>query len=176
MKTLKPSAKAANATRTAAPTDKSDKTGKSATPEPQQELAKALGKRQQVVLLAEELSRAADVLHRRLTAELKKGVIEQVDAQSLLEDEALLRERANSVLLDAADYVIEDLPLTQEKLMLTVAKAQARIEKLEHITMIVDLAADLSLLASALLTAKTAPFLTALKKLKADSAVLDKIK
>jgi hypothetical protein len=145
-------------------------------PPPQAQADNALGKRQHVIAVAEELTRAADAVHRRLAAELKKGALEQIDAQSLLEDEALLRERANSALLDAADYVLEDLPLTQEKLMQAIAKAQSRIEKLERIAMVVDLAADLSLLAGALLTAKTATFLAALKKLRADGGALDKIK
>lgn len=67
----------------------------------------ALATQQQVEALADEITECADSIHTRLMQAIKNKEIDQSAAQSIFQDETILRQRANSLYLDAAICVVE---------------------------------------------------------------------
>lgn len=126
----------------------------------------------EVEALADQLSACADQIHVRVMKDIKAHTggpfsdAEQATARALLDDEVLLRQRANSLYADAATYVVKTLGKPQAHVIeLTLAAA----EKIRKITMIGDavgLVAGLLSLAGAAATGQAAPILLALEKIR----------
>lgn len=128
----------------------------------------ALTNQTQVEALAENLTLCANAIHARLMVAIKNKQIDQCTAQSIFQDETILRQRANSLYIDAANCVIDGLAETQENMMSLVSAAKDKVKEIKEIEKFIDLIADLIVLSAAIYAAKPAPILAALKEVKAD--------
>jgi hypothetical protein len=128
----------------------------------------ALKTQEEVEELADGLTKSADLIHKKLLKEIKKGSVDQAQAQLLFQDEAILRQKANGLYIDAANCVIRDLSEEQGAVLDLVSAANEKLKKLENIESIIDLIADLLVLAAAAYAAKPAPLLAAFKEVRKD--------
>ena len=126
----------------------------------------------EVEALADQLSACADQIHARVMKDIKShnggpfSDAEQATARALLDDEVLLRQRANSLYADAATYVVKTLGKPQAHVIeLTVAAAE-KIRKITMIGDVVGLVGGLLSLAGAAATGQAAPILVALDKIR----------
>jgi hypothetical protein len=94
----------------------------------------------QVEQLADQLGACADALHTRITAEIhayQGGPVPataQDAARKLLDDEQVLRERANALYADAAALIVHALGKPQQHLMALTADAAQKLVKLTKLT------------------------------------------
>jgi hypothetical protein len=128
----------------------------------------ALANKEQVEALADNITECADSIRVRLKKAIKNKEIDQSTAQSIFQDEAILRQRANSLYIDAANRVVEDLGESQKNVMVLIDTAKETIRTIEDTARFIDLIADLLVLAAAVYAAKPAPILAALKEVKKD--------
>lgn len=126
----------------------------------------------QIEALADQLSACADEIHARVMKDIKArnggdfSEAEQATARALLDDEVLLRQRANSLYADAATYVVKTLGKPQQHVIeLTVAAAE-KIRRIGLIGDVVGLVGGLLSLAGAAATGQAAPILVALGKIR----------
>lgn len=132
----------------------------------------ALATQQQVEELADKITECADSIHARLMQAIKRKEIDQSAAQSIFQDEAILRQRANSLYLDATNCVIDGLAESQEEMLSLIDTAKEKIKTISKIAGLIDLIADLLVLAAAAYAAKPGSILAALKEVKADVVAL----
>ncbi len=128
----------------------------------------ALANAKQVEDLADRLTACADAAHQRLMKAIKNGEVDNAQAQRLFNDETALRQRANSLYIDAARCVIADLRESQAALLQTVDSAEAKLKRVKQIARFIDLVADLVILAAAAYAGKPGPVIAALKEIKED--------
>ena len=125
----------------------------------------------QIVELADQLSACADQLHERIMRDIRAydgGIVPthvQATARALLEDELLLRQRANGLYADAATYVVKSLGKSQQGVVALTTAAAEKIRKIARIGDITGLVAGLLHLAGAAATGQAASVLTALDKI-----------
>ena len=125
----------------------------------------------QIVELADQLSACADELHERIMRDIRAhdgGVVPahvQATARALLEDEVLLRQRANGLYADAATYVVKSLGKSQQGVVALTTAAAEKIRKIALIGDVAGLVAGLLHLAGAAATGQAASVLTALDKI-----------
>lgn len=131
----------------------------------------ALSNVAQVEALADQLSACADAIHARVMKEIARhgdapmSDKEQALARALLEDEMLLRQRANGLYADAASIVVKALNRPQQHVMELTAAAAKKIRKIALLGDVTGLVAGLLLLGGAAATGQVAPILLALKKI-----------
>jgi len=128
----------------------------------------ALADKEQVEALADKMTECADAIHSRLKKAIKNKEIDHNTAQSIFQDEAVLRQRANSLYIDAANCTVENLSEAQQNVIALIDRAQETIKTIENTARFIDLIADLLVLAAAAYAAKPAPILAALKEVKED--------
>jgi len=128
----------------------------------------ALSTRKQVEDFAEQVTTCADAIHERLMRAIKNKQISQSDAQSMFQDEAILRQRANSMYIDAANYVVKGLEESQKRLLEVIEAASEKIRTIKKIATFIELVGDLLILAAAVSAGKAGPILAALKEMKDD--------
>ena len=128
----------------------------------------ALANQEQVEALADNITKCADSIHDRLKKAIKNKEIDQYTAQTIFQDEATMRQHADSLYIDAANCVVEDLAESQKSVMTLIDTAKETIKTIENIARFIDLIADLLVLAAAAYAAKPAPILAALKEVKDD--------
>jgi hypothetical protein len=123
--------------------------------------------------LADNLSACADALHTRLMRAIRQQApgssepkITQAAAQALFDNEVTLRQRANSLYLDAAVLAASGLGGHQQRLLDLTARAQEKIRKLDRLKDLIDLSAELLSLGAAVATGKPDQILSPLEKLK----------
>ena len=135
----------------------------------------------QVTELADQLSSCADQLHERIMREIRSyqggPVPERVQAtmRKLLEDEILLRQRANSLYADAATVIVKGLGKPQSHLMALTADAAEKIRKIGLIAEVTTLVAGLLAFAGAVGTGQPAPILLALDKIAKQIKIIEAI-
>jgi hypothetical protein len=134
----------------------------------------ALANQKQVEELADNISGCADSIHARLMKAIKNKEIDQYTAQSIFQDEASLRQRANSLYIDAANCVVDGLSESQKSIIDLIDTAKEKIKTIKKIASFIDFIADLLVLAAAAYAAKPAPILAALKEVKDDVVALNK--
>lgn len=134
----------------------------------------ALANQKQVEALADNITGCADSIHNRLMKAITNKEIDQYTAQSIFQDEAMLRQRANSLYIDAANCVVDGLAETQKSIIGLIDTANEKIKTIKKIASFIDLIADLLVLAAAAYAAKPAPILAALKEVKEDVDALSK--
>jgi len=126
----------------------------------------------QIEALADQLSVCADQIHARVMKDIKAhnggpvGDAEQATARALLDDELLLRQRANSLYADAATYVVKTLGKPQQHVMELTAAAGKKIRRITMIGDVVGLVGGLLALAGAAATGQPVPILAALDKIR----------
>lgn len=126
----------------------------------------------QVEELADQLSACADRIHERVMREIKsyKGgpvpEAQQDAARALLDDEVVLRQRANGLYADAATYIVRSLGKPQAHVMALTKDAAEKIAKITHIGDAVSLVARLLGIAAAVATGQPAPIMLSLEYLK----------
>jgi len=126
----------------------------------------------QVEELADQLSACADRIHERVMSEIKSfkgGAIpeaRQSAARALLDDEVVLRQRANGLYADAATYIVRSLGKPQAHVLALTKDAAEKIAKITHIGDAVSLVARLLGIAAAVATGQPAPILLSLEYLK----------
>lgn len=125
----------------------------------------------QIEALADQLSVAADELHTRVMKDIRAhdgdaiSEAEQAVARMLLDDEMVLRQRANGLYADAAKYVVESLGESQEKILQLTADATEKIRKIERLRDITGLVGGLLMLAGAAATGNVAPIVVAIERM-----------
>lgn len=140
---------------------------------------KSLSGTQHVIELADGLSDVADQLHERIMREIRGYDDGSVPARvkdsmrKLLDDEMVLRQRANSLYADAAAFVIQGLDQPQSKLVALTADAAQKIRRIGVIGEVTGLVGGMLLLAGAVASGKPAPVLLALEKIRLHSKTLD---
>lgn len=126
----------------------------------------------QVEELADQLSACADRIHERVMLEVKsfKGgpvpAARQDAARALLDDELVLRQRANGLYADAATYIVRSLGKPQAHVLALTKDAGEKIAKITHIGDAVSVVARLLGIAAAVATGQPAPILLSLEYLK----------
>ena len=139
---------------------------------------------EQIEALADQLTACADALHARIMNGIKAkngGPVSDADqaaARALLDDEQLLRERANGLYADAATCIVKTLGKPQAHVMALAAAAAEKLRKIQTIGDATSLVASLLGLAAAAATGQPLPILGALQtvgdRLKAVKADLPK--
>ena len=125
----------------------------------------------QIVELADQLSACADQLHARIMRDIRAydgGIVPahvQATARALLEDELVLRQRANGLYADAATYVVKSLGKSQQGVVALTTAAAEKIRKIALIGDVTGLVAGLLQLAGAAATGQAASVITALDKI-----------
>lgn len=140
---------------------------------------RGLSSMQHVVELADGLSTIADRLHERILGEIRSydgsGVPNHVqDAmRRLLDDEMVLRQRANTLYADAAAFVIQGLEQPQSRLVALTAEAAEKIRRIGVIGQVTGLVGGLLSLAGAVASGQPTPVALALEKIHLHSTALD---
>lgn len=138
-----------------------------------------LSSMQQVVELADGLSTIADRLHERILREIRSYDDRSVPApvqdamRRLLDDEMVLRQRANTLYADAAAFVIQGLDQPQSRLNALTAAAAEKIRRIGVIGEVTGLVGGLLSLAGAVTTGHPTPIVLALEKIQLHSTTLD---
>ena len=126
----------------------------------------------QIVELADQLSACADQLHERIMRDIRAydgGPVPdkvQATARALLEDELLLRQRANGLYADAATYIVKSLGKSQQGIVALTTQAAEKIRKIALIGDVTGVVAGLLHLAGAAATGQAASIITALDKIQ----------
>jgi uncharacterized protein YgfB (UPF0149 family) len=125
----------------------------------------------QIEALADQLSACADQIHKRVMKDIKAhngspiGDAEQAIARALLEDELLLRQRADGLYADAATYTVKALGQSQQQIMALTADAAEKIGKIAKIASAANLVGALVMLAGAVVSGQPAPIVVAIERL-----------
>ncbi|MET0982869.1 MAG: hypothetical protein ABWY02_12260 [Telluria sp.] len=127
----------------------------------------------QIIELADQLSACADQLHERIMRDIRAyngGPVPdkvQATARALLEDELLLRQRANGLYADAATFIVKSLGKSQQGIVALTTRAAEKIRKIALIGDVTGLVGSLLLLAGSAATGQAAGIITALEKIDA---------
>ena len=138
-----------------------------------------LSSMQHVVELADGLSTIADRLHERILREIRsydgRGVPAPVQGamRRLLDDEMVLRQRANTLYADAAAFVIQGLDQPQSRVNALTAAAAEKIRRIGVIGEVTGLVGGLLSLAGAVAAGQPTPIALALEKIQLHSTTLD---
>lgn len=123
----------------------------------------------EVEALADQLSACADELHARLMKAINSGRdgpgIDRAVARALLDDEAVLRQRADSLYADAAAHAVSGLGASQARVMELTARATEQIRKIKVTGDLTGLVAAMLAMAGAAATGQPAPILLALERI-----------
>jgi hypothetical protein len=124
----------------------------------------------QIEALADQLSVCADEIHTRVMKDIhghNGGPIsdaEQAIARAMLDDEMLLRQRANGLYADAAIYTVKSLGQSQQQIMQLTADAAEKIRKISKLASAMGIVGGLLMLAGAVATGQAAPIVVAIEK------------
>lgn len=133
----------------------------------------------QIVELADQLTACADQLHDRIMRDIRAyggGIVPahvQATARALLEDELVLRQRANGLYADAATYVVKSLGKSQAGVVALTTAAADKIRKIALIGDVSGLVAGLLQLAGAAATGQAVSVITALDKIHSNIKAIE---
>jgi hypothetical protein len=137
--------------------------------------------------LADLLSQSADQIHARVMKAIRQRPlpgsvpparsapdqgIDQTTAEALFESELMLRQRANQLYVQAAASAVPGLALSRQNLTDLSESARRKIAKITVIGDLLEVAADLGMLAAAVEKGQAAAASKALKKLVQRGAAL----
>lgn len=134
---------------------------------------------EEIEALADQLSACADELHKRIMKDMRdhKGerasASEQATLRALLDDELILRQRANSLYADAASLIVSSLGKSQRHVAELTAAAAEKIRKIAVIKDMTSLVAGVLALAGAAANGQPAQIILALEKIKHQLEALD---
>lgn len=138
-----------------------------------------LSSQHHVIALADNLSAIADRLHERIRREIDAyggaAVPPAVQAtmRALVDDELLLRQRANGLYADAAAHVIVGLGQPQGRLMALTAAAAEKIRRIGVVGEVTSLVGGVLSLAGAVASGQPTPIALALEKIELHATALD---
>ena len=135
----------------------------------------ALETADQILQMADQLTASADAIHRRLLTAIKNKEISAADADQTLQDETILRKRADAMFIDAAVHVVNGLALAQQELVDTINKGNEKLKDIKKVNAFLDFVADMLALAAAIYSAKPKTILAAFKEVKADIDAFGKL-
>ena len=124
----------------------------------------------QIEALADQLSACADAIHRRVMKDIHAhngapvSDIEQTIARGLLEDEILLRQRADGLYADAATLTVKSLGQSQQQIARLTLDAAEKIRTISKIASAVGIVGSLLMLAGAMATGQAAPIVVAIER------------
>ena len=124
----------------------------------------------QIEALADQLSACADEIHRRVMKDIHGHTggpvseVEQAIARGLLEDEILLRQRADGLYADAATLTVKSLGQSQQQIAKLTADAAEKIRTITKIASAVGIVGGLLMLAGAVATGQAAPIVVAIER------------
>ena len=124
----------------------------------------------QIEALADQLSACADEIHKRVMKDINGhngSPISEVDkaiARALLEDETLLRQRADGLYADAATCTVKSLGQSQQQIVKLTVDAAEKISKISKIANAAALVGGLLMLAGAVATGQAAPIVVAIER------------
>ncbi len=133
----------------------------------------ALKNQKQVEAFADNIIACADDIHGRLIEAIKDKKIDQMTAQQIFQNEASLRQHANTLYIDAANFVVDGLGESHTSLIDLIGSARESIRTMEKLAGTIGLIANLILLAAAACTAKPGPILSAMKAVQSDILALN---
>lgn len=125
--------------------------------------------------LADQFSACADALHQRLMRAIRQrgqppashpDELSNKGAEALFDLEVTLRQRANSLYLDAAELAGRGLGGQQQQLHELIGQARQRIDQIARLKDMIDISAELLALGAALASGKPERLLTPLEKLR----------
>jgi uncharacterized protein YgfB (UPF0149 family) len=131
--------------------------------------ASALSGAPQVEALADQLTACADALHQRIMQGINghRGPFsdaEQALSRTMLDDEILLRQRADGLYADAANYTVKSLGQSQQALMTLTADAAKKLAHINRIASAAGLVGGLLMLAGAVATGQAVPIVAAIER------------
>ena len=135
----------------------------------------------EIEALADQMSHIADEIHKRVMKEIKShngapvNDAEQAAARALLDDEILLRQRADGLYADAATYVVKSLAVSQQQLIALTTAAAEKIRNIDRIAAVTGLAGALLRLAGAVATGNPVPIVAAVERLSKQVKVVNAI-
>jgi hypothetical protein len=141
--------------------------------------ASGLATVEQIEALADQLSACADQLHERVMREIGAhggqdiGARHQQAARALLDDEIVLRQRANGLYADAAALVVASLGPSQQQIVKLTAEAAEKIRKIAVIGDLTGIVGGLLLLAGAAGSGQPAAIVLAIEKLRRQTKLLE---
>ncbi len=124
----------------------------------------------QIEALADQLSLCADEIHKRVMKDINGhngrpiSEAEQTVARALLEDELLLRQRANGLYVEAATYTVQSLGQSQQQIVKLTSDAAEKIRKISKIANAASLVGGLLSLAGAVATGQAVAIVKAIEK------------
>ena len=120
----------------------------------------------QIEAVADQLTASADQLHASIMRAIKTSDGGDPDtARALLDDELVLRQRANSLYGDAAAFVVGKLGQSQQHIIALTGAANEQLAKIAALADAVSLVGALLAFAGAVITRQPAPILAALEKI-----------
>lgn len=134
-----------------------------------------LSNKSEVEALADQLTAFANALHARIKRDVKAGAAlpdgparaqALAAAQALLDDEQLLRQRANSLYADAASTVVRGLGVSQQHLLALAADASEKIRKINLVGNVAGLVAGMLALAGGVASGQPTAILAALDTIR----------
>jgi len=135
-----------------------------------------------VVELADSVVRIADQLHERILQEILsyEGRImpdaQQTTMRRLMDDELLLRQRAQALYADAATFIIEGLAQPQRRLLALTAVAAEKIRRIGVIGEAIGLVGGILSLVGGIATGQLSQVEAALGKIQLHNTALKALK
>lgn len=124
----------------------------------------------QIEALADQLSACADEIHKRVMKDINGhngtpiSEVEKAIARALLDDEQLLRQRADGLYADAATCTVKGLAQSQQQIVKLTVDAAEKIRKISKIANAASLVGGLLMLAGAVATGQAAPIVLAIER------------
>jgi hypothetical protein len=124
----------------------------------------------QVEALADQLSACADEIHKRVMKDINThngtpiSEVEKAIARALLDDELLLRQRADGLYADAATCTVKSLGQSQQQIVKLTVDAAEKIRTISKIANAASLVGGLLMLAAAVATGQAAPIVLAVER------------
>lgn len=115
---------------------------------------------------ASGLTAAADGFHARLMNDADAGKLSDQDMYEQAGQERMLRDKANSLHLEAAKQTVQGLTEDQQRLTASIDKAAKVIKELNDLKKVLAVVADLIALAGSVVSGKSATIVVALKGLR----------
>jgi hypothetical protein len=122
--------------------------------------------------LADELSTAADTIHQRIIQDIerRKGAelpeTDQAAIRVLLDDEMVLRQRANALYAAAAAVTVKTLAQPQAQVVKLTQDAAAKVRNIVRLSDALTVTGALAVVAGAVATGNPVAIVTALDKLR----------
>lgn len=138
----------------------------------------ALAAESQVEQVADSLSNAADALHARVMRAIRKRPLggaapaglelslSQAEAQTMFDNEVALRQQANQLYLDAANYTTQGLEASQRSVLELAEATKQKIARVNHMRDLIDIGTDLLNLAGGIVARKPEHIASALQKMR----------